>query len=417
MEASVSSDGAKPVTGGSFTDAVRGLREGNSDQMATWLKGAPNNVGLGDLGKKVTEGAEAMVKKFSDSTPFTKLAAAAPAWMGLGSPTEIKKMGPGTLTDSQQKGLASKNLGEASAKQVKTEVNAGREDRSYLVTLTDAEGFSVEFKILPEIVENRSVEYEAVQPPQFPGAFQKYKGTSSVQWSVNALLVCRTTDEATTNLMYVNRLRGWTMPFFGEKMAESANFKDRLGAPPPVLTLHGLRTNVIGPVPVVITSLNWNWPRDVDYIPAYRITDAGISKSGVDLTGFPMVHSDEAASVPFPAVLSIAIQLVESRSVAEFNQFDLAPYRVGDLENAFTAFPSINSTLSQGQEAQISPALPTLPSVPDLPPLPTLPPLGAALSEAKKSDRPFLGRVSQMFKAKKGWNGPEPGHKDTFTGF
>jgi hypothetical protein len=130
-----------------------------------------------------------------------------------------------------------------------------------------------------------------------------------------------------------------------------------------------------------------------------------------------MVHSDEAASVPFPAVLSIAIQLVESRSVAEFNQFDLAPYRVGDLENAFTAFPSINSTLSQGQEAQISPALPTLPSVPDLPPLPTLPPLGAALSEAKKSDRPFLGRVSQMFKAKKGWNGPEPGHKDTFTGF
>jgi hypothetical protein len=348
--AASSTDGSvKPVTGGSFTDAVRGLREGNADQMGTWLKGVPNNVGLGDLSKKVTEGADAMVKKFSEFPPFAKLAAAAPSWMHLGGPKDIKKMGPGALTAEQKNALLNKDLGAASAKQVNAEVEAEREDRSYMVTLTDAEGFSVEFNILPEIVENRSVAYEEVQPPQFPGAFQKYKGTASTQWSVNAIFVCRTTNEATINLMYVNRLRGWTMPFFGERIAESANFRDRLGAPPPVLTLHGLRTNMIGPVPVVITSLNWNWPRDVDYIPAYKITDAGVSASGVDLTGFPQVHSgaDDSATVPFPAVISIAIQLVESRSIAEFNGFNLAAFRVGDFENAFVALPAGSTTTEE----------------------------------------------------------------------
>jgi hypothetical protein len=403
MEASVTS-GATGVTGTSFSDSVRASRDAEKAAGASWFSGLPN-LGSTDLGKKVAEGAEAMVAKFSDLNPFTKLAAGATSFFGLGGPKEIGKTGAGALSDAQRKALYDKPNGQASAKQTNAAQQANKEDQTHLVTLTDDEGFSVIFRVLPEIVENRSVEYEAVQPPQFPGAFQKYKGTASVQWSVNAIFVCRTTDEATENLKFLNRLRGWTMPYFGEFMSQTDAFKDKVGSPPPVLTFRGLRTNIIGPVPVVITSLNWNWPRDVDYIPANKLTDSSITESGVDLTG--TINEDlNSPTVPFPAVISVAIQLVESFSVSEFNGFNLGAYRVGDMENAYNMQMDVTSeedaTISQtevGQEAQLpsSPAgltsplqtigpLASLPAFPKIPALPKIPPVPAALSEAKLID-------------------------------
>jgi hypothetical protein len=425
MEASVSSGigGVTGVTGLKFSDAARGAQDAASAVAATWTKGI-QNLKLGDVSSKLTEGAYSLVGKFSASAgPFGKLAVGAASFAGLSSPKEIGKTGAGALTAGQKGAAAASNLGQVSAAQANAAQQANEEDKTYLVTLTDDEGFSVVFQILPEIVENRSIRYQAVQPPQFPGAFQKYEGTDSVQWSVNAVLVCRTTKEATVNLMYLNRLRGWTMPFFGEAMAKSplTILNDKVGAPPPVLRFHGLRTNVIGPVPVVITSLNWSWPRDVDYIPAQKLD----SSSYADDYGNPRMVGD--ATVPFPAVISISIQLVESFSIAEFNGFDLEAYRVGDFENAYKSKPQSADVDQQptGEEAQkqmsSGPAalqsVGPLASVSAFPALPKLPPLPNMISEAKKSNRPFLGRVSQMFKDKKGWDGPEPGHKDTLTGF
>ena len=75
----------------------------------------------------------------------------------------------------------------------------------------------------------------------------------------------------------------------------------------------------MGPVPVVITSLNWNWPRDVDYIPA---------------------ASDDGQLIPFPVVIQVAIQCVESLSTQEFNNFNLADYRAGNFSTAFSKTPS-----------------------------------------------------------------------------
>ena len=139
------------------------------------------------------------------------------------------------------------------------------DDTSHMVSLTDQDGYTILFKVMPEIAENRSAEYEAVQPPQFPGAFMKYKGTSPTTWTLNVTLISRTTEEATENLRHINRIRSWTMPFFGENTAK--DFPTRKGAPPMVLRLRGLR-GLIGDVPVVLTSPSWNWPKDVDYLPA-----------------------------------------------------------------------------------------------------------------------------------------------------
>lgn len=206
-------------------------------------------------------------------------------------------------------------------------------------------GLKVTFNVMPEVVESRQAEYEAVAPPQSPGAFQKYKGTASTQWTVNATLVCRTTAEATSNLQTLNILRSWTMPFFGERTAEL--FPQKLGAPPPVLKLHGWRAQMVGPVHVVITSLNWNFPQDVDYIPA--------QENKLDENG-RLVATGRL--IPFPTVIKIAIQLVETFSTERMNGFSLGHFRNGQFEEAFAPLKKTDTETQVPQksaEAQAAP--------------------------------------------------------------
>lgn len=217
-------------------------------------------------------------------------------------------------------------------------------DEEHKVRLVEPGGAKVIFDVMPEVVESRTVEYEAIAPPQFPSAFQKYKSTSSTQWSVNATLTCRTTDEATKNLEILNILRGWTVPFFGSRTG--AQYPQKLGAPPPVLTFTGWRAQMVGPVQVVITSLNWNFPQDVDYIPAREFMTKNTLPVEYDYTG---------KMVPFPTVIKIAIQLVESFSTDQMNGFSLADFRTGQMGRAFVSLPRSNQTLStppQQREAQ-----------------------------------------------------------------
>lgn len=308
---------------------------------------------VGDLATKAAEGVQDAASRFGSevSSTFTKFGALVPSMSQLTSPGGLKSAlgsvagslfgASGLTSKSIQDKLVGLTVPGLSASSANAVLNAAHpeEDKSHLFTLTeivpDGEDIVLEFLVLPEVTESRSVGYEPVQPAQFPGAFQKYKGTESVQWTVNAILISRTTAEATVNLKNVNMLRGWTMPFFGENTA--AMFPGKLGAPPPVLRFKGLRESMIGEVPVVITSLNWSWPRDVDYIPA-------VSPDGT------------ASNVPFPTVISVTINLVESFSTTEFNQFDLDSYRMGDMIGAYgNKLPTIpdRSQLPAQQEAQV----------------------------------------------------------------
>lgn len=190
----------------------------------------------------------------------------------------------------------------------------GSTDESHKVRLvSQVLGDSVYFDNMPEVQETRIAEYEALQPPQLPGEFQKYRGTKSVQWTITGVLTAATVFEASMNRFYVNTLRSWTYPFFGE--AQQAD--GRLGAPPPIILFSGWR-GLVGEVPTVVTNLNWTWPKDVDWLP----TDA------IDpVSGMP---------IPFPAVVTITITLVESFSPSQINNINLASYRTGDMVGAYS---------------------------------------------------------------------------------
>ena len=267
---------------------------------------------------KISETVGATLNTFGSVGNFTKLGANLPSFDTLAAEAmkagSILMGGTGALVNSQITSLQNTLGGQGSASAVNaaaTTVNTQSVD--HLVSLTDPSGDTVAFKVMPEIVEGRTVEYEAVAPVQFPGAFQKYKGTSSVQWQLSVTFIARNSDEATSNLKDLSILRGWTMPFFGENTG--IKFPGKLGAPPPTLILKGFRGKLVGPVPVVITSLNWNWPKDVDYLPTNEFVNGN--------------------AIPFPAVMTISIQLVESFSTTQFNQFNLADYRNGDMDAAF----------------------------------------------------------------------------------
>lgn len=326
---------------------------------------------LGAIEDKVAEAAGKLKNTFGGYGPLSKIAAQAPtsteaAADAATAAAAIKSETPG-LTDEEvtariieagqnpyaneldyekaNADIIAQIQGQVEAEKMRELNNRRDVDDSYKVKLiekgVDASDlrYQVIFEIMPDVVESRTVEYEQVQPPQFPGAFQKYKGTSPTQWTINATLTCRTTAEATNNLRILNLLRGWTMPFFGVKTQRT--WKNKLGAPPPVLEFSGWKKQMVGPVPVVITSLNWNFPQDVDYIPA--------SAFELDyVNGRRELKLNEKEYVPFPSVIKFAIQLVESFSTDQFNGFDLAEFRAGRMVEAFTPLPRRMGTVTPG---------------------------------------------------------------------
>lgn len=238
------------------------------------------------------------------------------------------------MTFSAAKDSQAANVSQVSATSMNAQIGVTQDD-SHIVKLTEPGTQNiVKFEVMPDVSENRTVEYEAVQPPQSPAAFQKYKGTGSVQWSITATLTSRTTDEATRNLRLINQLRAWTMPYFGERTA--VDYPQKLGAPPPVLILSGYRAQMIGPIPVIITSLSWPFTPDVDYIPAREEIRDPTAQGSIVATG---------TLVPFPTVLKVSIQMLETFSTDQMNGFSLADFRLGQFASAWASLPGQGTSL------------------------------------------------------------------------
>ena len=303
--------------------------------------------------ERMGEVASAIADAFGDTLPFEKIGALSPTFTQTQANAVLNRneMNPyanapldnylKNAYDKKQEtrtDVSAKTLNEATGKNTNDDDHKIR--LTELVPGTNQETYTLFFEVMPEIVESRTVSYEAVAPAQFPGAFQKYKSTDSTQWTVNATLISRTVVEATQNLEYLNRLRSWTMPYFGDVTGNQ--YPERLGAPPPVLIFSGFRQHMIGPVPVVITSLNWNFPKDVDYVPAISPTTS--------------------TSIPFPTVMQLGIQLVESFSTTEFNNFSLNDFRLGNFQTAFSGQNTASATSEPIIDASNNDAQPVSPN-------------------------------------------------------
>lgn len=197
---------------------------------------------------------------------------------------------------------------------------------------------TVVFDVSPTLSESRSVEYAGVTPVHMPGSIQVYKKTNSRTFSLTAKLISRNQEQATTNMRYLQLLRGWTMPYFGLRsqfdgptppnarggIPPTIDNNDRssmLGAPPDVLYLFAYSSSMgadadrsgsggrvnLKKLPVVITSLNITYPEDVDYIP--------VKETGE----------------PFPVRMEVSVELTETHSPRGYEDFSLSMFKQGLL--------------------------------------------------------------------------------------
>ena len=207
----------------------------------------------------------------------------------------------------------------------------------------------VAFDATPEVTETRNVNYKTLEPVHMPGGIHVYGNTSSRIFNINNIrLVSRSREEASKNLYRLNTMRSWALPYFG------VNNTTLVGAPPDVLSLSAYasgpqdtanatvltknedqranepagpqnrnatkrqRATNIHNIPVVLQQISIPYPSDVDYIDtvAWQSSDGTLIDPGV----------------PFPALMTIDLVLLETHSPNEFAKFDLKKYRQGLLD-------------------------------------------------------------------------------------
>jgi len=204
----------------------------------------------------------------------------------------------------------------------------------------------VAFDVTPEVTETRTVTYKTLEPVHMPGGIHVYSNTASRVFNINNIrLISRTREEASKNLYRLNILRSWTMPYFG------VNNSKLVGAPPDVLALTAYATGGrdhanensavqgssdlveiadtpshertrptnIHNIPVVLQQISIPYPSDTDYIDTVQLqpfNDGTVIEGGV----------------PFPAIMTVDMVLMETHSPLEFAQFDLKKYKQGLLE-------------------------------------------------------------------------------------
>lgn len=285
---------------GSTTKAVTDMIPKDFDALTNGQWGKQAQGALNDLGNSWGNSFESLSSHFTDSLT------------GSVGATEVSSM----------LGKAAKVSGGTQAFAVK------------LVSKVNSSDY-VKFKVMPTISESRNASYSDVQIAHHPGVIIKYDHTGSRNWGVSQIkLISRTVAEATENQRTLNLMRSWMMPYYG--YGTEIENKNMLGAPPDILMFSAYGEQNISDIPVVLESMNFTWPNDVDYI-----------------------HTDEMQ--PFPVILTIDITLKEAWSPREYSGFSLGAYKAGNMKAAYNAElsqqrPSSETALATTPEGKAVPA-------------------------------------------------------------
>lgn len=151
---------------------------------------------------------------------------------------------------------------------------------TYKVVLEEIGGDKVVFEASSPVTESRAAAYDTYGITHLPTDIFAYRSTSARSFSISGRLVSRTTGEANANARYLNLIRQWLLPDFGDS-----------GATPPILYLSAYSNDNIRKLKVLLRSYHWSFPDDVDYI----------------FTGM----------TPMPVIGQLGIEVVEAYSPAE----------------------------------------------------------------------------------------------------
>lgn len=155
------------------------------------------------------------------------------------------------------------------------------------------------FNLSPEISESKQVIYAEIGDIRQAGSILIYGGSPSRRWSFNTKFLSRTREEAENTWKSIQLLKAWANP--------DTNYRYGIDTGTPhVLRLYGYGRTWQG-IPVALTSVNVDYPTDVDYIPTSYGTNV-------------------------PVIQSVSFQLTEARTPDDLLvKFDLQKFKLGIL--------------------------------------------------------------------------------------
>ena len=150
------------------------------------------------------------------------------------------------------------------------------------------------FQASAPITESRTANYVGHDIVHLPTDIFAYKNTTNRTFAITAKIVSRNALEAQANSRYIDLIRSWVLPDFGNS-----------GATPPIVMLSAFYNTNITNVPCVLHTYSLNFPEDVDWV----YTGASLNKSFGKNS--PYVGNNVGSSA-MPVIMSITIDLNEA---------------------------------------------------------------------------------------------------------
>lgn len=156
----------------------------------------------------------------------------------------------------------------------------------------------VVFDSTPDLSESGSTVLIDIGDIRAAASVVIYMGSPSRTFSITARFISRDSDEADKTYENITNLKAWRMPMLAPGVGFNAEAE--------TLRLFAYEDSLKG-IPVMIQSLNIEWPSDIDY-----------------------VYSDKYGT-QIPIIQTASIQLKEVRSFDDLKTFDYAQFRNGSL--------------------------------------------------------------------------------------
>lgn len=164
----------------------------------------------------------------------------------------------------------------------------------------------VTFHSTPDVSEQGTVTYIDISDIRAAGSHSVFLGSPARVFNISHKFISRTRIEAENTWRAMNTLRGWRMPKIGQ--AAGVGDVETTGGDtnaPSVLNMFGYGNTFRG-IPVVITSLSFDWNSESDYIKC---------NNGSDI----------------PIILPVTLSLKEMRTYKDMNDFNYEQFRRGEL--------------------------------------------------------------------------------------
>lgn len=162
----------------------------------------------------------------------------------------------------------------------------------------------------PQFQINYQASYDMIRTLQTNFATPAYQSSDIQSITINGEFTATTSSEANYLYAVIHFLKSATKGFGWEST-------DRTGLPPPVLTLKYLGDGSINSMPVVVTTFNVDYPKDVDYI---KTDFAGSSTENL-----------KESMVPSEMTISVSLTPAYSRGKMKDAKYSTTEFIKGNL--------------------------------------------------------------------------------------